>query len=591
MLEEKRYRFNTYTLKLEELETAPTKPVRPVDQKPEKRLIFALTSICYSGLLVFFLSLSNMYLSDRIVWNTTIGDLEVGGLTISEARRELTAFIDNYNQQSVKVLEGDAEHNIKIAAFGIRADLEDALRSAYQTGHRLDFWRNLDERVMSIFQSNPVPMPISVKQASVSNAIIDGIPNLRENQAKDAEIIYENRQFKVSEHRDGLGFDADGVYSRLISHFEKFSVPAVAIEIFDKKAEVTTEIARAAIQHANRTTWRQLILTYTYDGFNIDRWTLYLRTIKSWYRFKKVRNDDSFDLLPTLDAEKLRAHLNKRIAKYMYIPKEDTRIEIKNGRPMVSGLAKDGYYLDIENSIKGINQVLMNNHRNEDGQYEVPLQVAYLEGRIENPDNELGISDLLATGVTDFFGSPSNRIFNIGHGAKNFQNVFIEPGKKFSFVRYMGDVDSTTGYLKELVIVNGDSSEPQYGGGMCQISSTLFRTAFFAGLHIVNRVNHSYEVQYYKPIGLDATVYDPYPDLIFKNDTPNKILIQNYVDKGRTKIYFKIFGRKDGRKTTWSGPVDYGVVGEDSTYYKVSWLRSIELPSGEKKVKEFFFGL
>lgn len=90
------------------------------------------------------------------------------------------------------------------------------------------------------------------------------------------------------------------------------------------------------------------------------------------------------------------------------------------------------------------------------------------------------------------------------------------------------------------------------GGGICQVSTTLFRSAYFAGLPIVQRQPHSYQVRYYQPTGLDAAVFLPFLDLRFKNDTPGYLLIQSSV-RG-SQITFRIFGTKD-RRVTWSNPV------------------------------------
>jgi vancomycin resistance protein YoaR len=151
----------------------------------------------------------------------------------------------------------------------------------------------------------------------------------------------------------------------------------------------------------------------------------------------------------------------------------------------------------------------------------------------------------------------------------------------------MGKVDSANGFMKELVIVDGDSTEPQYGGGLCQVSSTLFRTIFFAGLPVISRVSHSFEVKYYRPAGLDATIFDPYPNLVFENDTKNLLLIQNYVDLNRTKMYFKFFGKHDGRRLRFAGPTVLDSVGEKKEHYRVTWYRYIDFPDGTSRTDKF----
>ncbi len=163
----------------------------------------------------------------------------------------------------------------------------------------------------------------------------------------------------------------------------------------------------------------------------------------------------------------------------------------------------------------------------------------------------LGITDLIAEATTNFRGSPKNRVFNINRALEQFQGILIAPGENFSFVRQLGEVDGEHGYLPELVIKD-NKTEPEFGGGICQVSTTLFRTAITAGMKITARRNHAYPVSYYKPYGMDATVYIPKPDLTFINNTPGHILVVASVEG--TTLTFRFYGTKDGRQVAIDGP-------------------------------------
>ncbi len=163
----------------------------------------------------------------------------------------------------------------------------------------------------------------------------------------------------------------------------------------------------------------------------------------------------------------------------------------------------------------------------------------------------LGIRQLLAEATTSFAGSSYERRYNIALGASRLNGVQIAPGETFSFARAMGEVSERTGFKKAFVI-SGEQTLEGVGGGMCQVSTTLFRSAYFSGLPIVQRRPHSYQVRYYQPTGLDAAVFLPSLDLRFKNDTPGHLLIQSEVNGNR--LTFRLFGSKD-REVTWSQPV------------------------------------
>lgn len=164
---------------------------------------------------------------------------------------------------------------------------------------------------------------------------------------------------------------------------------------------------------------------------------------------------------------------------------------------------------------------------------------------------KLSFPDQLARGETSFAGSPRNRIHNIQVATKRYNGLVFMPGEAFSFNQYLGSVDAQNGYLPELVIKENVTT-PEYGGGICQISTTAFRAAMQAGLKITNRRNHSYPVAYYGAPGYDATVYAPYTDLKFTNDTGYPIYITTKIIGSR--VIFDVWGKQDGRQVTINGP-------------------------------------
>ena len=170
--------------------------------------------------------------------------------------------------------------------------------------------------------------------------------------------------------------------------------------------------------------------------------------------------------------------------------------------------------------------------------------------------NNLGIKELVGRGISYFAGSIPGRIHNINLAASKFMGVLVAPGETFSFTKTVGDISAQTGYKQAYIISQGKTILGD-GGGVCQVSTTLFRVALNAGLPILERTSHAYRVGYYEqsfPPGLDATVYSPTVDLKFKNDTPNHILIQTRVDNKKMMLTFEIYGTKDGRVAQVSKP-------------------------------------
>ena len=208
---------------------------------------------------------------------------------------------------------------------------------------------------------------------------------------------------------------------------------------------------------------------------------------------------------------------------------------------------KEGTKLMMEESSKRIrNDILA-------GETKTELFVAVTSPLIdESQFDALGVKTLLGKGESNFRGSSRSRVKNINVAANKISSTLLKPGEEFSFVNTLGKVDARNGYLPELVI-KGNKTIPEYGGGICQVSTTLFRAALNAGLPITERRAHSYVVNYYGKPGLDATIYLPKPDFRFQNDTNHHILIQHYIVG--TILYYEIYGTSTGRTAKTIEPV------------------------------------
>lgn len=175
------------------------------------------------------------------------------------------------------------------------------------------------------------------------------------------------------------------------------------------------------------------------------------------------------------------------------------------------------------------------------------IPVALQQGNVIEPRRTLeffrsrGITNFYASGASNFYGSSKARVTNIQVGANNFVDRLVE-GPVFSFNQVIGPINKQSGYVSGLVIV-GDKTASGVGGGICQVSTTVFRTLFGAGLPIIERHNHSYQVRYYTPQGLDATIYQPSHDLKFKNNTGGPLWFQATIDPKHLNLIISVFGR------------------------------------------------
>jgi len=237
----------------------------------------------------------------------------------------------------------------------------------------------------------------------------------------------------------------------------------------------------------------------------------------------------------------------------------DAVFTFENGRVITFRPSENGQAVDMEklkNDIKSKSFSVLSAGKTQSITLNMPIKE--LKPKISTDKvNNLGIRELIGTGTSLFQHSIPGRIFNVTLAASRLNGILVPPGQIFSFNNALGDVSAFTGYQQAYVIKNGRTVLGD-GGGVCQVSTTLFRAILNSGLPVIERTAHAYRVGYYEedsPPGLDATVYGPTPDLKFKNDTGNYILIQTVVDPSILRLTFYLYGTKDGREVTITTPV------------------------------------
>ncbi len=313
-------------------------------------------------------------------------------------------------------------------------------------------------------------------------------------------------------------------------------------------------------------------------------------------RFFRIETEFHTTISPQKLEEFLKSSSILRDKKH----KQSVEVRFEEGEVIFDGTPRDGFSIDLDRLI-----VLMNEAIAKDKHFvRVPAEKVFSDV-IVHPDLESkGIHEIIAVGESNFTGSSEARRQNIIAGSQKFNGVIVPKGDIFSFNTILESVEEEDGFVRELVI-KGDKTEKELGGGVCQVSTTAFRAALSGGLAIRQRRNHSYAVPYYKPYGLDAAIYLGALDMSFRNDTPGAILIQTFTEGDN--LFFVFYGTNDGRKVTLSGPFisDYKEAPEAIVYetedlplgemqeigqahdgFKAEWVRRVE-KNGEIQKSNF----
>jgi hypothetical protein len=185
---------------------------------------------------------------------------------------------------------------------------------------------------------------------------------------------------------------------------------------------------------------------------------------------------------------------------------------------------------------------------------------------------------LLGKATTGFATSIAERRQNIAIATSMFDGVVVQPGQEYSFLS-AGDFSENAGFVEGYAIVAG-KLEKVIGGGLCQVSTTLFRAASNAGLEITRRSGHTYVVYFYENIlGFDATVFSPSVDFKWRNDSPGPIHIAATTNPDAATVTFELWGVSDGRTVSYEGPIMRNVVKPGAA----TWQFDKQLPSGAKR--------
>lgn len=233
------------------------------------------------------------------------------------------------------------------------------------------------------------------------------------------------------------------------------------------------------------------------------------------------------------------------------VPVQDALFQFSSGKVTAFRASHNGISVNQEEAKRLFHEAASRTPYTSDLYFVIPLPVDIVRPSVTTEMvNSFGIKELIGRGYSEFAHSIPGRIHNVALAASRLNGVLIKPGETFSFNKAVGDVSASTGYQTAYIIKDGRTVLGD-GGGVCQVSTTLFRAALAAGLPIKERQAHAYRVSYYEQAGfkagLDATVFSPTVDFKFTNDTPAYILIQTKADTQNLTLTFELYGTHDGR--------------------------------------------
>jgi vancomycin resistance protein YoaR len=537
---------------------------------PGRRRRFFLAAGGAIGAIVVLLGLFNIAYARKVFPGVRIGAVPAGGLTREVLAEAIDDTVRSLHEEPLIVSVGDQTFSITPTKdWELSYDIDRTVNTAFSYGRRNDFISSAKEQLSALTFGRNLAAGYRIKE-SAYRAWVTSILDQVEEPERDARIVFHGEELVVEPEMRGLRIPDNSLERSTRSALAGLDFSPINLSLVDVTPAVRAEQAVSVRPEIIRMVAADLLLTFEKRSLRFPRGEL--------IGFIELAADSTASAgAIALVSESKVLQAVERIAKDIDQSPVDARLAIRDGRASVFTPSRDGYQVKREQAAKDIAKALEQRRANVAvTQVELAVEVTKPAVRTETI-NDLGIQELIGRATTSFAGSPPNRVHNIAVGASSFNGLLVKPGEVFSTVTALGRIDTAAGYKPELVIKE-DRLIPETGGGLCQVSTTLFRAALDAGLDIVERRNHSFRVRYYEPpIGMDATIYDPAPDFKFRNDTPGYILIQSRVQGN--SITFEFYGTKDGREVTISNPVVYNITSPGEPVY----IEDPSLPPGEQK--------
>ena len=496
------------------------------------------------------------YYQNKVWAGVSVGGQDLNGLTKDQALEKINSEINNKYGDGALLTYQDKVYRTKLDELGIEIKTENSVEKAFLIGHQENLFERIKERWLTLNNKKNIPLSFSFDENKLENYLKNNLAEL-EIQPINAGFDFIDDDFKLTDSKEGILINREKLKDNFRKNISELKNEIIILNLETVKPEAESFETDEACRQA-----KNLISTEINLKYNSEGWPLGKEELISWIKFvpvEDINNPGNKVLGIQADKEKIKDYLSS-LAPQINSEPINAELTIKNGRVEIFALSREGVALTIGESVEEIEREIFSyqNYLDKDKnleKVEIELAVNKTQPEIttESIDN-LGITALLGIGESNFYGSPKNRRHNIAVGASKFNGVLVGPDEEFSFNKILGKVGPQAGYLPELVIKK-NKTVPEYGGGLCQVSTTTFRAALNSGLKITERRPHAYPVRYYDPQGTDATIYPPHPDLRFINDTPSFLLIQTKI-KGNV-LTFEFYGSDDGREVKIDGPYIY----------------------------------
>lgn len=493
---------------------------------------------------------------------------ELGGLTEAQVAEVLADWSEDRHASPLEVRHGETSVELVPRDAGLTVDAEATRAAVMDVGHEGGWRERARERLGALLHGVTVE-PIFRVDEQRFQLEADTLALAFEELPKDARLLLTEDGPRASASEEGLSLRRDALQESLLAALGQGMTSIEApLEVLEPR--VTTETARAAMEAAKVAFSRPLVLRFQDLSFELSGEQL--------ATMAGVPEGEGEPTALTFDTEKGRQVLEELLAPVRK-PAVDAKLRPVRGEKNLDVTpSKSGVEIDWDSLFRDLGRLATNPNAGY-----VPVPTLRSEPKVSTTDAlALGMRREVSSFTTYFNASSTARAGNIRQVAKLLDGTIVHPGETFSFNESVGPRTKAAGFDEAPVIVGGVLT-PGVGGGICQVSTTLFNAVFFAGLPVVERKPHSFYIDHY-PLGRDATVSYGTVDFKFRNDSDRPLLISAQAAENSVEITLAA--------SSWERTVEYETAAKErlrppqTTSSSPRRLRDPSLASGEQVLEE-----
>lgn len=513
--------------------------------------------------------------SDRVYRGVSVAGIALAGLTLDEATEAVRDGLTPYPGATITLRYGTRTWSLSSADFGVAVDAPATAAAAFEIGRQgltasfagpiASLWRGLRTdlgRQWAALRQGAAVTP-SVKFDENRLAVtLKRIAQEVDLPPREGTLMISGLEVSGTPGQAGRLVNMAATRNALAGLISAGRSGAIDLVVDDRQPAVLS--VDAAVAKATAMLGRSFTLSAQgVDG--VRRFAIDPVLMSQWLSLTpKPAPDGSVELAVELDDDQVTAFV-RNLAGQVDRPVFDAALDFdrKTNQVVVLQASQVGQTLDVVAGVAAVEAAIMAPLSSQtsaasggiDAGEAITLPVTIMVPRVDSAKvAEMGIVELVSEGTTYFAGSTRERVQNIVVAANKLRGAVIPPGEEFSFYKFVGDVTAANGFVDSLII-RGDRTETGVGGGVCQVSTTVFRAAFMGGFPILERYPHGYVVGWYGQPGLDASIFTPDADFRFRNDTAHYLLVQPEVDTAKGRITFRLYGTSPGRTVTLSEPI------------------------------------